>query len=101
MGIYIKGMEMPSDCVVCPFGWNGCNNQHDFVYMGDRPPDCPLVPVPSHGRLIDADALEDRCSRQAKDEWNKSTGTNWGYAYATFESDVEDAPTVIPAEEGK
>ena len=72
-----------------------------FLTMGGRDAECPLVEVPPHGRLIDADALEDRCSRQAKDEWNKSTGTHWGYAYATFESDVEDAPTIIPAEESE
>lgn len=50
MSVLIKGMEMPKDCVVCPFGWNGCNHQHDFVYMGRRPSDCPLVPVSEHGR---------------------------------------------------
>ena len=52
-------------------------------------------------RLIDADALEDRCSRLARDEWNQSTCTSWGRAYETFESDVEDAPTIIEAEEGE
>ncbi len=56
-----------------------------------------LPPLP-HGRLIDADALEDKCRRLAMDKWNKSTGTTWGYAYATFGDDVENAPTIIEAE---
>ena len=65
----------------------------------DKPEWCEFVELPPHGRLIDADELENKCQRLARDEWNKSTGTTWGYAYATFESDVEDAPTIIEAEE--
>ena len=119
MSVLIKGMEMPTNCSVCPMlegdrmdglchaasKWLD-DDEHWTWYAypeGDiddsKPCNCPLVPVPKHGRLIDADALEDRCSRQARNEWNKSTGTNWGYAYATFESDVEDAPTIIESEE--
>lgn len=109
MSVLIKGMEMPS-CNDCPLAGDfKCNlmpsipalcKEYDMaVQNGKRLNNCPLVEIPPHGRLIDADALEDRCSRQATDEWNKSTGTNWGYAYATFESDVEDAPTIIEAEE--
>ena len=104
MGVYIKGMETPKNCWECHFGHGETGIcVVDFKEHGDwnEPHFCPLVPVPPHGRLIDADALEDKCSRQARDEWNKSTGTNWGYAYATFESDIEDAPTIIPAEEGE
>ena len=58
-GIYIPGMEMPTSCDICPF----CiSNKHD---RGDdslcrasgkeAKCGCPLVPVPDHGRLIDAD----------------------------------------------
>lgn len=111
MGVYIKGMEMPTSCSECALNYDcfKCivtgtpffDHEHNFDDKITRLNDCPLVELPPHGRLIDADALEDRCSRQATDEWNKSTGTNWGYAYATFESDVEDAPTIIEAEEGE
>lgn len=109
MSVLIEGMEMPKNCDECPCyyetegAWrNECQVLREECAISEgRPSWCPLVEIPPHGRLIDADALEDRCSRQATDEWNKSTGTNWGYAYATFESDVEDAPTVIEAEEGE
>ena len=60
MSVYIKSMEMPKSCSDCPLMEydieNGC-----FCYLTNqyasrtRPDDCPLVFVPPHGRLIDAD----------------------------------------------
>lgn len=92
MGVYIKGMEMPKDCIVCPFGWNGCNNHHDFVYMGSRPDNCPLIELPPHGRLIDVDELIDRGFQLVRD--NIFTGV--------FETVLlSSVPTVIEAEEDK
>ncbi len=68
MSILIKGMEMPKSCFDCPFmyGRRYCmaNNKIEFNDPGyselkGRYDGCPLVPVPPHGRLIDADALEE------------------------------------------
>jgi len=64
-GIYIPGMEMPKDCGCCPFRHSV--KDYDFCWAF-RPharlisgygisENCPLVSVPDHGRLIDADAL--------------------------------------------
>lgn len=56
-GVYIKGRKLPNSCDDC---WvSDCpNDEHiDGYRMTDRPTYCPLVPVPDHGRLIDADAL--------------------------------------------
>ena len=98
MGVYIKDMEMPKDCIVCPFGWNGCNNQHDFVYMGSRPDDCPLISVPEpHGRLIDEEKLKETLDyyiREAgwSDEINKAL--NW-----VKDEFINSEPTIIPASE--
>ena len=93
MGIYIKGMEMPDSCHVCVAGYGGCC----FVAPPDSDgvcPDhgradfCPIIPVPPHGRLIDADALK--------------------YQRAFEEDDLHDfvrryavdlAPTIIEADE--
>ena len=118
--ILIKGMKMPKSCDKCPcidketnpsftvcgvnkkiipFEWS--RKPDVFEVIHPKPKHCPLIEVPKHGRLIDADALEDYCHRQTKNKWNESTQTSWAYAYASFESDVEDAPTIIPAEEGK
>ena len=64
MGVYIKGMEMPKNCGECllaklsPTGESLiCNYMLSRVSWKERPFDCPLIPVPEHGRLIDADAL--------------------------------------------
>ena len=93
MGIYIKGMEMPKDCIVCPFGWNGCNKQHDFVYMGSRPDFCPLIDVHEpHGRLIDADKLKEEFPHD--EDWDYPVNTN-SYVVET----IDKSPTIIEAEE--
>lgn len=68
MSIYIKGMEMPKSCWSCPFSVHhdpdtdrclitGMLYETTWARFSDRQPACPLVPVPEHGRLIDADAL--------------------------------------------
>ena len=68
MSVYIKGMEMPKNCYGCPFFaqydyWNK-NDEADILSHCKRTgektgdsvngylPNCPLIPVPPHGRLI-------------------------------------------------
>lgn len=110
MGVYIKVMEMPKDCKHCRFstGCSFCEGFHDHcvlepdsvetewdfsdgVFPNSIPDWCPLVPVPPHGRLIDADALISGC----KDE----KGSYYGHDSAVIGEAVESAPTVIEAEE--
>ena len=67
MSVLVKGMEMPDRCANCPFmdgedSW--CTaipfKALDGAYkygIKDKPNWCPLIPLPPHGRLIDADAL--------------------------------------------
>lgn len=97
MGIFIRGMEMPTNCESCPcktadaFGGLGCQAT-GYISLRkanqDRPDSCPLVPVPPHGRLIDADALP------SKDVYDQ----NWReYGYSQYAIDA--TPTIIPAEE--
>ena len=93
--LLIKGMEMPKGCafckikkrngkkMICPF----CDEEWDIrdpMSADHKLENCPLVEVPSHGRLIDADALiaahKEVCSRSMK-----------------FNLDL--APTVIPTNE--
>lgn len=106
MGIYIPGMEMPKNCGECKlFGEYGCPFVGPVGYAvteGRRNEDCPLIPVPTHGRLIDADALTKMCQEMQSIEWNsKASPYSWAYAYESFEGDIDNAPTVIPAEEGE
>ena len=72
MSVLIKGMKMPEKCGKCRFATAfECQVTKNFITTFNvRQVDCPLVPVPPHGRLIDADALiaahKDVCSRSMK-----------------------------------
>ena len=101
MGVYIKGMEMPTSCgdckaFVCYKQWAGdmgdcfCGITKEDAKAKEKNADCPLVPVPPHGDLIDRDAL----------------GMNYihirydGMKIYTQRA-IDNAPTIIPAEEGE
>ena len=109
-GVYVKGMAMPESCRKCKLmmncdeceGWK-CYclplsktigylekfRDEPYVLTDKRHEDCPLVPVPDHGRLIDADAILN----------SKGVGTQiagWGKMY--HETVIEYAPTIIPAD---
>lgn len=101
--LLIKGMEMPKSCKECELmmdcdsceGWEVvCVLQGCLGYLRDLPEDkrledCPLVEVPAHGRLVDADLLYDK--------WM------WGSTDRTAKTkcieliDLSLAPTVIEA----
>ena len=64
MSVLIKGMEMPTSCESCPcktseaFGGLGCQATGYIPLRKanqDRPDGCPLIEIPPHGRLNDAD----------------------------------------------
>ena len=70
MSILIKGMEMPTCCFYCEMCYQDQDSEHCitsrcaaqehkeiFPDKSVRDDDCPLVEVPKHGRLIDADLL--------------------------------------------
>lgn len=102
-GIYIKGMEMPKNCSECAFcGYYGngehmCDIRDKAVEYESaktsRRDDCPLIPVPDHGRLIDADAL--------REDWLENGENEYVYDTNAFLDSLDDAPTIIPAEEGQ
>ena len=77
MSVLIRGMEMPKSCkecqvsfgygndVYCPFLFEPCDAIEDELMWKECPKegklaDCPLVEIPPHGRLIDADAFDER-----------------------------------------
>lgn len=106
MSVLIKGMSMPTSCANCE--WSRLSKMDlgmscycsivkktediDIARKG-RMSICPLIEVPPHGRLIDADALTD----------------NWYYASAALRpdgvkkvvclDDIDNAQTIIEAEE--
>ena len=119
MSVYIPGMKMPSGCEGCYFLLDcgiccmlmAANCKHKAVgeyrwEKNERHPDCPLVPVPDHGRLVDADALDIyRREEQAWHDYELSPddeyleGVKDGLHEAAKQLSV--APTVIPAKEGE
>ena len=75
MAILIKSMKMPFTCLTCDFhkcaggvgDFCSLTKRRQFRFK-NRPKDCPLIEVPEpHGRLIDADALEEDLKRQCEE----------------------------------
>lgn len=120
MSILIRGMEMPTSCCDCQLFKS--NNSGQLFCKGKRiafgkedaewlpkttPNWCPLVHVPPHGRLIDADELAQQYvtaqEQRKKDKIdyrnafinNGEPCTEWW----CVEDMLENAPTIIPASE--
>lgn len=86
MSVLIKGMEMPTGCSAVTLKvWP--DNQVEIFDADGEWKTSEAIPVPPHGRLIDADALGsfpynmDFCDGGEADEW------------------IQNAPTIIEAEE--
>lgn len=99
MAILIPDMEMPKNCIECPFmalanTTDGrllefCSVIEMFV-LGietQKDPKCPLVELPPHGRLIDVDAF----SEFVRKTWADCDQWILGY--------LESCNTIIEAEE--
>lgn len=93
MSVYIKNMEMPKSCDECPCfsEYDACDVTGSWKFADEfdkgkeRLPDCPIVPIPNHGRLIDADKLD-------------YSNTDLLGNHIVYMVDIEDAPTIIPAD---
>lgn len=110
MSILIKGMRMPTSCYDCNcFIRDSDGSDYCCLLMQDiednnkRDDNCPIVPVPQHGRLIDADALRSRMYHEAfeTDTPMQKWDSGCWIRYKMFEQMEESAPTVIPAEESE
>ena len=107
--LLIRGMEMPKNCCGCVFSWYTPTGKTPFckrtgkdltadVYFNKRSSDCPLVPVPPHGRLIDADALE--LDAQKRMLLCAKNNNQFQKPYEVMRA-IALAPTIIPAWEGE
>ena len=100
MGVYIN-MEMPKTCYDCPlqddecFGSIKCSYAKTWGSANMRAVDCPLIEVSMpHGKLIDAAQFE--CITYTGTEGMEDTfdaGVQW------MLEKLDEAPTIIPAEE--
>lgn len=99
MSVLIKGMEMPTNCdncelCACYVREDGTEEKYRCVItfypiheFNERHKYCPLIEIPPHGRLIDADVLNH--------EYYKAP------SYANLCKALNAAPTIIEAEEGE
>ena len=94
MGIYIPGMEMPTNADMAPTAVWVYPNGSVVVFKGNgnMRQHTEAVPVPPHGRLIDADAIradidKERPGRSYEDAWALTV--------------LDNAPTILEAEEGE
>ena len=81
-GVYIPNMKMPESCDVCwaEYAYEICNSHSE---------NCPLVPVPDHGRLIDADEAIAHLF----------FGEQCLYCWDEIQDAIDATQTIIPAEE--
>ena len=103
MGFYVptnKDVKFPKACEQCYF-YDGllCCVLDTYIHDPEnKQEDCPLIPVPPHGRLIDADAYEKLLRGLGNRDYRREAGT---LQDAIKFLHPHYAPTIIPAEEGK
>lgn len=94
-GLYIKGMEMPKvPTRFIIFADGRVEDEDDSAYKYSA------VPVPDHGRLIDADALRQTMYHEAfeTDSPLQKWDSGCWIRYKMFERMEESAPTIIQAD---
>lgn len=114
MSVLIKGMKMPTHCTECDF-WHDGVFEHCLLNMeiqngdvpldeGEYPNACPLVEIPPHGRLIDADALRllyDFSGYKPTGDMTEEEFDRLMYRLPVIRAIIDEAPTIIEAEEGE
>ena len=108
MSVLIKGMEMPENCCQCIYTvWDGRDDVCRFSGISalniGRQSDCPLIEIPPHGRLIDADALMLKIQEYV-DEYGWDVDEHGFHsekwcAMKETEMAINDTPTVSPDDE--
>ena len=98
MSVLIKGMEMPKYCYTCPaydyIKSFCCVLRTKVINLNDnRYKDCPLIAVPTHGRLIDADELKKNMRN-----YYPSIDHLCCSQHVVTKRDIDCAPTIIEAE---
>ena len=97
MSILIKGMKMPKNCDVC-FMHDSCEYS---MPVGKRLSECPLIELPPHGRLIDADELIAKQQEDADLFINPYTLMEKSRRDEALNAvaNIVNAPTILEAEE--
>lgn len=102
MSEFLVKMDTPNRCCDCPMCYDYilcrlAGKEFGEIECVEIVADwCPLIKIPPHGRLIDADALN--YTMLYKENWMRGTGVE---APAVWRKDIDAAPTIIEAEEGE
>ena len=93
MGVYIKGLKMPKSCLLCAFGneFGECCVNMEIEDESEMTHSCPLIPVPDHGDLVDADEVMKTASEMAE---------YWETDYE-MPRILQNVHVIIPAERSK
>ncbi len=107
--ILIRGIEMPTSCDMCwaldDYGdYPRCRiteeqRGYNFPIREKRMDNCPLVPVPPHGRLGDLDKLEQMFVDIDNAPYSGFDGEEPFYSAEDAAQIIRLAPTIIEAEE--
>ena len=111
MSVLIKDMEMPALCQECDLYIDGAcyaKGYRDYRSIMDmsKPDDCPLIEVPPHGRLIDADkfkadhSMKNDCAECEKELQGSSRACEYDRIYSKMDfcQWIDNAETVIEPE---
>ena len=95
MSVIVKGIEMPTNCFLCPLSVLNenrlfCEVTKNEVLRAKIDAECPLVPVPPHGDLIERDAAYDKIAEQEGGNYVDMDAVDMG---------LNETPVIIPAEE--
>lgn len=117
MSILVSGMKMPKNCSECKLvtqyydgGSDVCCLLDKYTDCEDRLDDCPIAEVSTpHGRLIDANALDDAFTnlRWTTGDYKAGELAHWGdrkdWCLKGQEVDelIQSAPTIIEGESGE
>ena len=113
VSILIESMEMPESCFTCPFRIKvdpdniKCivtREVFEETFAGTietrNRGKCPLVPVPPHGRLIDADKQDAQIEALIERHLHGYTKSTWDFV-CELRDILKRNPTVIPEERGE
>ena len=103
--ILIPNMRKPTSCHICPLASPNVNEQYWLCHLtfkwtekGNLSQKCPLIEIPPHGRLIDADALSNRLLGEGIG--NLLIHRKQRLTVGDVRTIIENAPTVLEANNG-
>ena len=117
MAILIKGAKMPEGCQKCKCLRKSayvCGLDYDYTcllgakqipapwykQLHNRALDCPLVEIPPHGRLIEAEPLIKRCAMWKEPTINDDYDVMWNHGIDCCINEItHHTPTILLCEE--